>query len=61
MNIVELITDLRGGAPETCDFCGQPFDARGAIPEEAGDWACYPCWDYWEKNEGKARPLETKP
>jgi hypothetical protein len=22
----ELIVSLRGGLPEKCDFCGQPFD-----------------------------------
>lgn len=61
MNIIQFITDLRGGVPDLCDFCNQPFDDRGAIPEEAGEWVCYPCWDYWETNDGKMRPVITNP
>ena len=47
-NITELIAVMRGGVPEKCDFCGNPFDEKGAVPEEAGDWACWTCWTQWE-------------
>lgn len=51
--MLEIITEMRGGIPDKCSFCEQPFDERGAIPEEAGDWACYPCWDKWAKESAK--------
>lgn len=53
----ELIHLFRGAPPKLCDFCNQPFDERGPIPEEAGEWACYPCWDHWEATGGEARPI----
>lgn len=45
----DLIVDLRGGLPEKCDFCGQPFvpKQRWPIPEEAGEWACNECYARW--------------
>lgn len=44
----EFIVALRGGLPEHCDFCGQPYvDGRYPIPEEAGEWACSECWARW--------------
>ena len=48
----QLIVDLRGGIPEHCDFCKQPFtEQRYPIPEEAGEWACSQCWKTWEQQE----------
>jgi len=51
----DLIVELRGGLPEACDFCGQPYtDDRYPVPEEAGDWACSECvarWDATDRNE----------
>ena len=45
-----FLVDLRGGLPEACDFCKQPYnDARYPVPEEAGDWACNECVARWEK------------
>ena len=53
----ELIDCLRGGPPETCDFCLQPMKPEDAIPEEAGDWCCRLCWEHWEANDGAARTI----
>jgi len=61
----ELIVGLRGGLPEKCDFCDQPFDydalastvvsvreaARYPVPEEAGEWTCSECVARWIKNK----------
>ena len=57
MTAEDLIHSLRGGPPETCDFCLHPMKPEDAIPEEAGEWCCRLCWDYWEANDGKARPI----
>ena len=44
----DLIVMLRGGVPEKCDFCGQPFTlTRHAVPEEGGEWACTECEARW--------------
>lgn len=46
---LQLIADLRGGIPEGCDFCLQPFtDNRCPVQEEAGEWACTECLARWE-------------
>jgi hypothetical protein len=63
----ELIVSLRGGLPEKCDFCGQPFDydalrtaqaspsgvgqLRWPVPEEAGEWTCSECLARWFKKK----------
>lgn len=48
----DLIVSLRGGLPEKCDFCGQPYtDARYPVPEEAGEWACNECLKRWGREE----------
>lgn len=40
-DILQLITDLRGGQPQTCSFCGK---VRADLqPEEAGQWICSDC------------------
>lgn len=45
-----FLMDLRGGIPDQCDFCRQPFtEARYPVPEEAGEWACRECEIRWEK------------
>lgn len=45
----DLIVSLRGGIPETCDFCQRPYvDGRYPVPEEAGEWACNECVRAWE-------------
>ena len=71
--VSEMIHSLRGGEPTHCDFCTEPFDERGAVPDEAGEWACYRCWDRWEpthlppqpqppaEHEHSAPSDETKP
>lgn len=47
----DLIVGLRGGLPEACDFCGQPFTKdRYPVPEEAGEWTCSECLARWIKN-----------
>lgn len=45
---IATVAEWRGGLPETCDFCGQPYNEdRHPIPEEAGEWACSDCYDLW--------------
>ena len=45
---LELLISIRGGLPEKCDFCGQPYtDGRYPAPEEAGEWACNECEARW--------------
>lgn len=52
LNALELIIELRGGLPECCDFCRQPYtEQRYPVPEEAGQWACIECWERWEKED----------
>lgn len=52
MTVLDMIAELRGGIPEKCDFCGQPFnDKRYPIPEEAGEWTCSECWERWENED----------
>jgi len=48
---LDLIAGVRGGIPECCDFCGQPYsDTRHPEPEEAGAWSCSQCErEYREK------------
>jgi hypothetical protein len=39
-----MLVDMRGGLPECCDFCGQPFsEARFPVPEEGQAWSCSEC------------------
>jgi len=39
-----LIVGLRGGLPERCDFCNEPYGrGRYPVPEEAGAWSCSEC------------------
>jgi ribosomal protein L37AE/L43A len=57
-----LIVGLRGGLPEKCDFCDQPFtERRYPVPEEAGEWTCSECVARWIKNGdlGYAKTEET--
>jgi hypothetical protein len=47
----DLIVGLRGGLPEKCDFCDQPFTTeRHPVPEEAGEWTCSECVARWIKD-----------
>jgi ribosomal protein L37AE/L43A len=47
-----LLISLRGGFPDACDFCGQPFTAkRWPVPEESGAWACSECDARWTGKE----------
>jgi hypothetical protein len=48
-----FIADLRGGVPEKCDFCDQPYveGHRWPIPEEAGEWTCNLCLEKWGGQE----------
>jgi hypothetical protein len=51
-DVLALIIELRGGVPDTCDFCGEAFsEERWPIPEEAGAWACSVCWTRWEAED----------
>lgn len=45
MNTLELLINLRGGLPERCDFCDQPYEdgVRWPVPEEGGAWSCNEC------------------
>ena len=46
----DLIVWLRGGLPEKCDFCDQPFNERRyPVPEEGGEWTCSECLARWER------------
>ena len=52
MSAIDFIAALRGGIPERCDFCGEPYDnERHPEPEEAGQWACNFCNDRWNKED----------
>jgi ribosomal protein L37AE/L43A len=52
MNGLEVIIGIRGGLPEKCDFCDQPFtDTRHPVPEEAGAWACTECGKRWQRED----------
>lgn len=56
MSVMEMIIAMRGGIPESCDFCGKPFnDLRRPVPDEAGEWSCTECWKRWEKEDAKAK------
>lgn len=47
-----LIVALRGGLPEKCDFCDQPYtEQRQPVPEEGGEWACTECLAKWTAEE----------
>ena len=49
MSILDAIIELRGGIPDNCDFCGEPFTNENyATPEEGGEWACITCVRKWE-------------
>ena len=49
-SFINFITQLRGGLPDECDFCSQPFTAeRQPVPEEGGEWACTECEQRWSK------------
>lgn len=51
---LDLLISIRGGWPEACDFCKQPYtEQRYPVPEEAGEWACNECVARWE---GRAEP-----
>lgn len=55
-NMLDLIVELRGGIPESCDFCNKIFtESRQPVPEEAGEWACTECWTRWEKEEQESK------
>ena len=43
MNVRELITALRGGSPEQCDWCGEKTPQEDLIPCSGGEWACLKC------------------
>ena len=61
VNMLQVIADLRGGIPECCDFCEQPYtEERYPVPEEAGAWACIECWDRWEKQDACPHNNVTK-
>jgi ribosomal protein L37AE/L43A len=48
----DLVMSIRGGFPEKCDFCEQPYtDERYPVPEEAGAWACNECEVRWGEGD----------
>jgi hypothetical protein len=52
----DLLASLRGGLPDACDFCRQPFtQARYPVPEEAGEWACAECVARWAREEPRTQ------
>jgi len=47
-----MLVELRGGLPEACDFCRQPYtEHRWPVPEEASEWACNECEARWRKQD----------
>jgi formylmethanofuran dehydrogenase subunit E len=49
MNFIDVIAELRGGIPASCDFCSEPFTKENyATPEELGEWACIQCVNKWD-------------
>lgn len=52
----EIIFALRGGYPDACDFCCQPYtDSRFPEPEEGGAWACTECLARWNREDHEPR------
>jgi ribosomal protein L37AE/L43A len=52
--VLEMLIVNRGGVPEACDFCKQPFTvARYPVPEEGSAWACRECEARWAKEEAR--------
>jgi hypothetical protein len=42
-DVRQLIIDLRGGVPESCNFCGQKKPPEQLHPDEGGEWICIEC------------------
>ena len=39
-----MLVGNRGGIPEKCDFCDQPYsETRHPVPEEGRAWSCSEC------------------
>ena len=36
--IKQLISDLRGGTPKSCDWCGDKVEQEDLIPVSGGEW-----------------------
>ena len=52
MSLLQMVAELRGGIPERCDFCEEPFTEENyPTPEEGGLWACICCVRECEKGE----------
>jgi ribosomal protein L37AE/L43A len=50
----QLLIDMRGGIPGSCDFCEEPYTtARWPVPEEAGLWACSDCDARWTREDAE--------
>lgn len=47
----DLIIGLRGGIPETCDFCGMKRAPEEMHPEETGEWVCMDCLKRWARQD----------
>lgn len=48
----DMLVAMRGGVPEKCDFCGQPYGAdRYPVPEEGQAWACSDCLKRWGESD----------
>jgi ribosomal protein L37AE/L43A len=59
VSALDIILALRGGHPERCEFCGEPYDdKRRPEPEEAGAWACSVCVERWALLEREAEEDE---
>lgn len=55
----DLLVALRGGPPDVCDFCEQPYtETRHPEPEEAGAWACTECVTRWAEQAAADRAFE---
>tara|TARA_R110000803_G_scaffold114284_3_gene182745 strand:- start:700 stop:870 length:171 start_codon:yes stop_codon:yes gene_type:complete len=49
MSFIDIIAELRGGIPDSCDFCNKPFTKENyATPEECSAWACIQCVNKWD-------------
>lgn len=47
----QLIEELRGGVPPTCDACGQETPEEQLDPYSGGEWICWECTERFSKTD----------
>lgn len=59
-DVKEMLWDLRGeNETVECARCGKKITFDEAVPEEAGEWECRPCWERCNAEEqGQLELLE---